>query len=327
MRNRHTMLARGSELWLFGGQIPASRGARFVSDVYRIDMSDWLSGEVPPAWEGLATDGFVPHARGHACLVALPPPRPYLVAIGGGDGEADYADAYALNLHSNYWQRLTNLSETPVALTQTACTLVTFPPPRYATSSSATLGVITLGGFGGASTNRSEHSRLVDSFAVHLGPDTRAQAWRWASVRASGALPTVRMGHTLLAINGSAVITFGGSSVGRYLNDVVIGAPNRLHTHAHAAEAEADAQEQRALEDAGGGDGEVGEDADVREASFEEGYAKRMYDHEQKEEGGGGVEEEEEDVVVVSTRRTADKKKARRRKRKARGGGAGKDEL
>jgi hypothetical protein len=90
---RHSIAARGAALWVVGG----TSSGRWLNDVHRLDLSPWLAsdGARPATWHAVAADGFVPWPRAHACLVALPPPRPYLLLTGGGDADADFDDACA----------------------------------------------------------------------------------------------------------------------------------------------------------------------------------------------------------------------------------------
>ena len=339
---RHAIAARGAELWVVGG----STGSRWVNDVHRLDLTAWIdSGMVRPAvWHALPVDGFVPYPRAHFCLVALPPPRPYLVLSGGGDGDADFDDAYALDVHSGYWARLSNLTTTsrPPVLTQHACALVTLPARRVADAGGRALkragwrgeshtALMIHGGFGGDARNRSIHERMSASSVFQLGhalgTKSTSSAWSWSALRESGSPPEARMGHTMHAPNASCLMVFGGSASGRHLQDVVVGVPNRLG-RAHAAEAEADereAEEEEARRQAASRawwsakEGDAGVDVELDDA---EAAAVAAALEEDKDEEG---------LVVVRTVRTADKLKRRggKRKKGRRGGkkARAKDEL
>ena len=88
----------------------------------------------PATWHAVSAAGFTPWGRASACLVALPPPRPYLLVSGGGDADADFDDTYAFDLHRSYWERLSNVTSgvTAPAVTQAACVLLTGSATRTA---------------------------------------------------------------------------------------------------------------------------------------------------------------------------------------------------
>ena len=333
---RHSMASRGESLWIVGG----STGSSWVSDVYRLDLSDWLAsdGERPSTWHAVKeVGGFEPWGRAHACLIALPPPRPYLLLAAGGDGERDFSDAYSFDLHSKYWEKLTNVSQggdgltgggggassskgnskavAAPAVTQAACALLPLPARGGSGSSSSNggVGMLLHGGFGGsAGQQKSEHDRLDAMHLLKVGPSRTNDAWGWASLRGVGSVPEARMGHALHVVNASCIVLFGGGAKGRHLGDVHIGVPNRLG-RIGAMEAEADAQEreqavQAAAEKEGG---EAVED----EESAEEGVVEEQ------------TNEEEAEMVVVRTVRTSDKKRKKGKRRGAAGSHAPKGEL
>ena len=232
--SRHSVAAMQGSLWVFGGW----DGRAKLDGAYRLRLTGSETNEDrrPSAarWERLLPSGFVPYPRSDACL--LPTPRlwwPNLLLFGGGDGDFDFGDLYVLHTETGYWQRLHNVSSDSPGLSQAGCALLGTP-----LGASAVLAVH--GGYGGPA-ERPKDSKRQDALRLLTLGSRQPQSVEllpltpWASPRAVRAPALARMGHAVHAVNESCLLVFGGNGEreegfgARYLNDVALAVPNRLH--------------------------------------------------------------------------------------------------
>lgn len=219
---RHTIAARENSLWVVGGL-----AEKFSSAVHRLDILDDGDGGT---WHRVAAEGFVPWPRAYHCLAAIPAPSPYLLLSGGGDGDRDFHDVYALDVRTSYWHRFSNITGDVMVISSAACGLL---PLQMASSDdaeghideNARSALVMHGGFGGVGNNKSTHGRMNIARVLQFGTSTTS--WRWSELKVSGSPTTARMNHRLHVINATCIITFGGSGDGEHLSDVSVGTPNR----------------------------------------------------------------------------------------------------
>lgn len=220
------MLARDESLWIFGG----FQGRAFTADVYRLDFTNEIRGAASggmhnAVWQRVKpAGGFAPWPRALGCLLSLPSPASQLLLLGGGDGDADFDDAYAFDVTASTWQRLTNITGEPWALSNAACALLPGGSGvEEGKGDAGTFSVIMQGGFGGPSSNRSAHKKQGVARVMALAGD----GWRWSELKTSGSKVSPRMSHRIAARNSSFIVMFGGNGDGQHLGDLVFGRPNR----------------------------------------------------------------------------------------------------
>jgi hypothetical protein len=155
--------------------------------------------------------------------VAWPQPQPRLLLHGGGDGDTDFAASYVFRTQDLYWERLTNVSNATVALSQHGCDMV--PASR----AGGEVALALHGGYGGirAEGRGESGERQHKLWLLSLG----STEWRWTEPRAVGQPKTKgRMGHAMHAVNSSLLVVWGGSigEGGKHLNDVLFAVPNKV---------------------------------------------------------------------------------------------------
>ena len=278
---RHAIAEKDDALWVFGGW----DGKRWLDTTYVLRLgADALSGR----WERVETGGFTPYGRTHSCLLAMPAPSAHLMLYGGGDANTDFKSVYALDVRASYWERMTNVTGTEVALSQHACTLLPRP--------GGSVSIAAHGGFGGTE-GRTDQSGDRQS-DLRLLPLER-KAWEWVAPRALHAPNSSRMGHSMDAVNSSCLVVFGGSlGGGKHAADALLAVPNSLHSR-HARE-DAEGPVDKVAGDEPRGSGAMLADEDLARSGSDAGEAP--------------------EEVVLRTMRTSDKKKpkARRGKKKKR---------
>ena len=115
----------------------------------------------PARWHKIEAEGFSPWARAFGCLVSMPRPSPYLYLFGGGDGNIDFDDVYALNVGTSYWERITNVTGDKGPRSQAGCSLLPLRRRGGASASGHPSFALALhGGYGGPRGNVSQHARL-----------------------------------------------------------------------------------------------------------------------------------------------------------------------
>jgi hypothetical protein len=123
-----------------------------------------------------------------------------MLLYGGGDGDMDFDDLYALDTNTGYWDRVGNATGDPGSRTQAACTVLpqnpaSSPPPLDGSAPAADEpGPTTMavhGGYGHGYGPRSE--RKSKAGRVHGG---HTGLWRRprALTRGGRALPAGRLG-------------------------------------------------------------------------------------------------------------------------------------
>ena len=332
--SRHAMATRAQDqsLWIVGGHrgFDTAKGG-FTQTTYKLDLAPLARGE-PARWHKIEAEGFSPWARAFACLVSMPRPSPYLYLFGGGDGNIDFDDVYALNVGTSYWERITNVTGDKGPRSQAGCSLLPLRRRGGASASGHPSFALALhGGYGGPRGNVSQHARLSSARLLTLGhTGTEDGAWQWLDLRSSGALPKPRNNHNLVVVNSSLMVAFGGSiGNSEHADDLLLGTPNRL-LRPDATEAELDLIEAEAAE----AEAEADEEDDAWYMGGEEAAADNGGEAGEEATAAHPMAEEEdaEEMVVVRTVRTSDKLNKRKKKGKKRGGGGGgqqrgKDEL
>ena len=332
---RQSLAIMNGYMYSFGG----FDGKKWTDTTHRLDLDAEDEGGARRGfakWERLEVTGFAPYPRSFACLVAWPQPQPRLLLHGGGDGDTDFAASYVFRTQDLYWERLTNVSNATVALSQHGCDMV--PASR----AGGEMALALHGGYGGirAEGRGESGERQHKLWLLRLG----STEWRWTEPRAVGQPKTKgRMGHAMHAVNSSLLVVWGGSigEGGKHLNDVLFAVPNKVaggeeqSSEMVAADEDDGHAPSWAPEPAGEAADEDEEDAwyeDERQPSQAQEAApdttpdtapvtmrKRAGPDDAKRAGpddAGALREE----VVLRTVRTKDKKKAKKKKASRRKG-------
>ena len=332
---RQSVAVVGGYLYVFGGW----DNKKWLDATFRLDLDaenkGGAKGSGAARWERLATRGFIPYGRTHACLVPWPLPTPRLLLYGGGDVDTDFSATYSLDARSWYWERLYNVSNATVALSQMACGVLPM-------AGSDELALAVHGGFGGVPEGQGERGDRQS--ALRLLRFGRTE-WRWTVPQAVHGSSQGRLGHVMQVVNASCLVVWGGSIGlgGKHRNDLLVAVPNRLA-------ASQDGEDDGKGDDGDGDDGEAEEDGEAEKGAegaggkeeedewYEEderatppppaprsGQARAQGDH----EGLNGASETPiENWEVIRTVRTADKKEKKRTKaKKRRPARSAKDEL
>jgi len=263
---RHAMAIMNGYMYTFGG----FDGKTWMAGSHRLDLDAKDVGGAA-RWERLATSGFEPYARTHSCLVPWPQPQPHLLLFGGGDVDTDFSATYTLNTQSLYWQRLTNVSNATISLSQAGCGLL----PG---TESNEVALAVHGGFGGVEEGHGESGERQSTLRLlRFGSDR----WRWTAPRAVHGSTQGRLGHVFEVVNSTCLVVWGGSAGGggKHLSDLLVAVPNKAVSNVGEDVEGADEVGSNIVDDEGeevdefmqdGTDGADGEGDDAHDGNVED---------------------------------------------------------